>query len=175
MFKGSNAFNDHEAAARFLTEEFRKEYPLAENSYLEDPYSVIAVSLNQKNLTLEIGETYQLEAQIEPSTAKNKNGIWSTLGGCATVSDSGLVKALHTGRTSVTAVTQDGNKYDVCYIEVIDSLATYFGFVDDAETGQAFWYEENTRQGVTGDPKNIWDTLYGVERGREIFDPASDA
>ena len=42
------------------------------------------------------------------------------------------------------------------------------------EGGKQYWYENGTRQGMMGDPKNITDTVYGYERGREIYDPASD-
>ena len=42
------------------------------------------------------------------------------------------------------------------------------------EGGKQYWYENGTRQGMPGDPKNITDTVYGYERGREIYDPASD-
>ncbi len=38
-----------------------------------------------------------------------------------------------------------------------------------------FWFEYGEPQGQPGDPKNIWDTIYGIERGREIYDPATDA
>ena len=38
----------------------------------------------------------------------------------------------------------------------------------------SYWIEDNSIQGRPGDPKNIWDALYGIERGREIYDPASD-
>ena len=41
-------------------------------------------------------------------------------------------------------------------------------FIDD------FWYEDGVLQGNYGDPKNITDTIYGFERGREIFDPTSN-
>ncbi len=40
--------------------------------------------------------------------------------------------------------------------------------------GKHYWYEDHQRQGIIGDPKNIWDTVYGLERGREIYDPESD-
>ncbi len=46
----------------------------------------------------------------------------------------------------------------------------YFGFCDINFIGR-FWYENGKRQGVYGDHKNIIDTLYNLERGREIFDP----
>ena len=49
-----------------------------------------------------------------------------------------------------------------------------FGFME--LDGKKYWYEEGKRQGVFGDPKNIWDTEFGgFERGREIYDPVSDA
>ena len=43
------------------------------------------------------------------------------------------------------------------------------------ENDKLFWYENNKRQGVYGDKKNIWDKIYGIERGREIYDPLTDA
>lgn len=49
-----------------------------------------------------------------------------------------------------------------------------FGFCE--YEGKKYWYEEGKRQGVYGDEKNIWDTQYEkTERGREIYDPESDA
>ena len=47
-----------------------------------------------------------------------------------------------------------------------------FGFAE--EQGKYYWYENGIRQGVAGDPKNVWDKTFGIERGREIYDPASD-
>ncbi len=58
----------------------------------------------------------------------------------------------------------DGERPDVCSV---------FGFC--AYNGKKYWYEDGEKQGVYGDPKNIWDTVYGkIERGREIYDPESD-
>ncbi len=37
-----------------------------------------------------------------------------------------------------------------------------------------YWYENGYRQGIAGDPKNLWDNIYHIERGREIYDPTSD-
>lgn len=39
-----------------------------------------------------------------------------------------------------------------------------------------YWYENWKKQGVYGDPLNIWDTYHsGLERGREVYDPEADA
>ena len=43
------------------------------------------------------------------------------------------------------------------------------------EDGALYWYELGEKQGVEGDKQNITDAIYGVERGREIYDPKSDA
>jgi hypothetical protein len=40
--------------------------------------------------------------------------------------------------------------------------------------GKSYWFENNQVQGAQGDPKNITDTTYGIERGREIYDPESN-
>ncbi len=46
-------------------------------------------------------------------------------------------------------------------------------FVTDEETGLSYWYENDARQGVEGDKKNLW--LDGTPRGREICDMATKA
>ena len=51
--------------------------------------------------------------------------------------------------------------------------ARLFGFI--TSYGKSYWYEDWSRQAVPGDPKNIWDTTFGLERGREIYDPKTNA
>jgi len=41
--------------------------------------------------------------------------------------------------------------------------------------GNFYWYEEGKKQGAIGDPQNLRDEETGIERGREIYDPDSDA
>ena len=41
--------------------------------------------------------------------------------------------------------------------------------------GKDYWYENSKRQAVPGDPKNLIDVKYHVERGREIYDPETNA
>ena len=174
LLKGSRDFPDHDAKEKFRTDEFTNAYPLCPYDYQEGSTAVTGVSLSQNSLTLEIGETCQLNAQVNPAGA-NQTVLWKASDSSVYVSETGLVKAQHTGKAAVTVQTQNGNRTAVCNVNVIDSLAIPFGFVHDFRTGKDFWYENNTRQAVAGDPKNIWDSLYGVERGREIYDPASNA
>ncbi len=39
--------------------------------------------------------------------------------------------------------------------------------------GKSYWYEDGVRQGTYDDPKGVLGD--GVVRGREIYDPATDA
>lgn len=82
-----------------------------------------SVSLNKNSATLAVGETLQLEATVNPSTAINKNVTWSTSnGGVANVHpSSGLVTAYSAGTTVITVKTVDGNKTDTCLITVSES------------------------------------------------------
>lgn len=52
--------------------------------------------------------------------------------------------------------------------------AEYYGTLIEEEDG-TYWYENGKKQGMPGDPKNITDVRYGIERGREIYDPMTDA
>ena len=52
---------------------------------------------------------------------------------------------------------------------------TYYHLVFVRRNGKDYWYENNKRQAVKGDPKNIIDARFHTERGREIFDPNSKA
>ena len=82
--------------------------------------AVTSVTLNQNTLMLtQSGQTVQLIATIYPSNASNKAVTWeSTHVGYATVSQSGVVKAIANGVTTVTVKTQDGNKIAQCQVTV---------------------------------------------------------
>ena len=84
------------------------------------------------------------------------------------------LKGLQAGTATLT-VEADENVKDAIAIVVEKNYAacTVFGFCE--YEGRMYWYEEGKRQGVYGDAKNITDTLFNIERGREIYDPETDA
>ena len=92
--------------------------------------SVVAVSsvkLNKTEATLtEKGQTVQLTATVEPSTATNKNVIYTTDNkAVATVTSDGLVTAVANGTADITVTTEDGNRTAVCKVTVnIDDSKT---------------------------------------------------
>ena len=79
--------------------------------------------------------------------------------------------------------TYDATTTDYYSANQLELSASRYSAVDPAAcmanglcsyNGKKYWYENWKRQGMYGDPKNIRDKQ-NLERGREIYDPASDA
>lgn len=91
----------------------------------EDPNVVKSISLNNTQLTITTGESEELIATISPSTATNKNVIWTSSNPeVASVDRSskdpnnGFVLAKIVGTTEITATTEDGGKTTKCIVTV---------------------------------------------------------
>lgn len=77
------------------------------------------IELNETELTLAVGETFQLTADIKPSYANNKNVVWSSKNEqVATVDETGLVTAIAGGGTRIFASSEDGGAVSVCNLMV---------------------------------------------------------
>lgn len=68
------------------------------------------ISLNAKQLTMNVGESKAITATVLPSNASNKNVTWSSSNtDVATVSSTGVIKAVSTGGVIITATTVSGS------------------------------------------------------------------
>lgn len=73
-------------------------------------------------LTLELGSEYTLIKTIAPANASNKAVIWhSTNTDVATISESGVIKAISTGKATITTTTVDGGYSASCQLNVVIS------------------------------------------------------
>lgn len=69
------------------------------------------VALNKKSLTLFVGDSQALSANVTPATAKDKSVTWtSSKSSVATVDANGVVKAVKAGSAKITAKTTNGKK-----------------------------------------------------------------
>ena len=76
------------------------------------------IKLNKKSATLKQGEKLTLAATLTPTGAKNKNIIWkSSDTSVVTVDSKGKVKAVGTGKATITAISSSG-KTAKCEITV---------------------------------------------------------
>ena len=156
---------------------------------------VTGVKLDKTSVTLEKGKIVTLTATINPANATNKKVTWTSSNAkIAAVDTNGKVTAKAAGTATITVTTADGSKKATCKVTVKEIKPTptskptpttspvptkdpaackTFGFC--RYNGKEYWYENGVRQAVPGDPKNLIDEEYHVERGREIFDPVTGA
>lgn len=81
---------------------------------------VTGVTLDNTNLTLEVGKSAQLNATVNPSTATNKNVTWQTNNSNVTV-ENGKVTGKAIGNSIITVTTVDGNYTAQCTVNVLES------------------------------------------------------
>ena len=83
------------------------------------PARVTSVSLDRTEIELTAGGSAQLSAAVSPSNAANKTVYWSTSNsGVVTVSPTGYISAIRSGRATVTVTTADGSKTASCAVTV---------------------------------------------------------
>lgn len=81
---------------------------------------VTSITLSKKTLSLTKGKTYTLKAAVKPSSANNKAVTWSSSNKkVVTVSSNGKIKAVGTGKATITVKAKDGSKKKaVCQVTV---------------------------------------------------------
>ena len=101
------------------------------------------VTLNNHNLSMQVGNTQKLVATIEPQNATNKSVTWtSDNNAIATVDNDGLVTAVGAGKAHIAVTTNDGNFTDQCDIEVI-APRRINGFVNNQITYHDSFYNRD--------------------------------
>ncbi|NLW79178.1 MAG: Ig domain-containing protein [Ruminococcaceae bacterium] len=81
--------------------------------------AVRAVTLSKRKATLKTSKTLRLMATVAPQAAKQKKVVWASSDPkIATVSASGVVKALTRGTVKITASSYEGGKKAVCTVTV---------------------------------------------------------
>ena len=77
------------------------------------------ITLNNKELSLFVGENETLIATIVPNDSFDKTVIWTSNNNVvATVNNNGMVTAISAGTATIKVATQDGAKYDECVVTV---------------------------------------------------------
>ncbi len=117
--------------------------------------NVSGVSIDQGSLSLEVGQSATLVANITPNDAINKALTWaSTAPSVASVSTSGLVTAKSIGTAKITVTTTSGGFTDTCTVNVTAAPVMQ-------KTAMAYDYTDYTNNNMyafdstpsSGDPK----------------------
>ena len=81
---------------------------------------VTDVTLDKNALSLEVGDTMELTATINPLDAYNQNIIWSSSNKKVATVLNGKITAVGIGSAIITATTKDGDKQAFCEVTVIE-------------------------------------------------------
>jgi uncharacterized protein YjdB len=100
---------------------------------VESPYLVTSITLNEQEMTLNVGEEFTLIPAILPENADYKNVIWSSSDSeVASVDTQGKVTALAAGNATITATTTDGSNLSAsCQVTVVEEPVFTAGDVND--------------------------------------------
>lgn len=79
---------------------------------------VTSVSLSETSKVIEVGEEFDLAATVKPDNATNKAVIWSSSKEEVAKYNTGKVKGLAEGETTITVTTEDQNKKASCAVTV---------------------------------------------------------
>ncbi|MGM9733163.1 MAG: Ig-like domain-containing protein [Prevotella sp.] len=134
---------------------------------------VTSLSLSQNRLLLSGGQTAQLVAVINADAA-NKSVTWSVADNTiATVSANGLVTAITTGQTVVTATSVDGGLTAQCLVTVKNNAKVYVERITLDITEMEMYVGEVRAVTPTVYPDNATDkTLKWETRGVDYYNPA---
>lgn len=96
---------------------------------------VTGIQLNQKTLTLEVGDTGNLVATITPTNATNKEVKWSIADeNVAIISNNGIITAKKEGTTTITVTSLQGEFSDTCTLTVSKKTNTDDDIYKDNQT-----------------------------------------
>ena len=86
------------------------------------PIAVSSVTLDSTSMTLEEGEEHQLTVAVSPYNADNKVVIWTSSNSSVASVNDGLVKAIKSGKATITVKSDDGGKTASCEVTVNEKI-----------------------------------------------------
>ncbi len=138
--------------------------------------SVTGVTLTPNTVTINVYESYQLNAEVIPADAANKNVTWSSSRpNIVEVNNTGEIFGNNGGYAWIYVTTEDGGFQDSCYVTCIDPYGCEFNsFSFDNEVMPAFIYDNYPNGIVKGflptgtDLSNLTVASYEITPGATI-------
>ena len=126
-----------------------------------DKVAVSGLTIDSSSLNMIKGDTYTILATIEPSNASEKTINWSSSDpSIATVSDIGVVTAVSTGETVITAVTRDGSYQKQCKVSVTQPVTGISLALESVKLakGKSKTLKANIEPADASNRKLIWES-----------------
>ena len=134
--------------------------------FIEETIGITEIILNTDKLALNIGDTYQLTAEVKPSTASDKSIVWTSSNiNCVTVDKTGLIRAEGEGTANITARSADGRCEATCVV-----IVSKVSGIDVIEFDKVDSIEVYTANGIriSDSIKGLPAGVYIVKKGTEI-------
>lgn len=109
---------------------YKDETRIVSGIIIKEGTPVSGVSISTSESSINVGNTLQLEATVEPSNATNQNVTWSSSNPeIATVNETtGLVTGVAIGTATITATSVDGGKTATTSVNVVETLSGYYWY-----------------------------------------------
>ena len=87
--------------------------------------NIESISFSTSNVTVKVGNAYQLVVNVKPSNATEKELVFSSSNpSVAGVSNSGVISGLKAGEATITVKNKSGTKSATCKVKVVTSTST---------------------------------------------------
>ena len=119
------------------------------------------ITIATESLSLPIGDSFTLEASVQPSNATNQNIMWSSSNThVATVSSDGIVTATGDGTATITAKTEDGSFTATCEVTVTVPVTAVVitNSMLSLHEGETFTIEASVRPTYATNKNIIWSS-----------------
>lgn len=85
---------------------------------------VVGINLDQKEIYMEVGDTFKINANIEPSDADDKTVIFTSANSqIATIQEDGRITAIQEGKTTITARSKENSSIEAnCEVNVVRKM-----------------------------------------------------
>ncbi|MCX7884201.1 MAG: Ig-like domain-containing protein [Caloramator sp.] len=123
---------------------------------------VTGIKLNTTECSINVGESIELKAIIEPENATNKKVIWNCENSeIASVDENGKVTGKKEGQTKIIVSTEDGKKKASCTIQVKEEAKDYNKIIQDT-------IEETANKIISYNSFGEWEVFVLKRIGKEI-------
>ncbi len=113
---------------------------------------VTGLKLNNTKLSLEIGDTFWMTAEVSPKEANKAVSYTTSKSSVASVDQNGLITAKKAGKATITATAKDGGKKVTCIVTVspytynvnklVSAAVKYLGTIEDPPDSNLIFFND---------------------------------
>lgn len=159
---------------------------LANLIVIDNVINVNTVTLNKTTDLITVGNTDPLIIEVSPINATNKNVTWTSSNSSIATVNNGVITAVSSGTTIITATTVDGSKTANCTVTVSNNNKGYVNIAlsdDNLKVrsdpslnviniqGYLYKYDKIEILDTVSNSNGLWDKILYNNKTAYVFDP----